>query len=96
MKKGEAIRVDGIIREAMESAGLARTFDEQRLSYLWPEVVGPWIASQTTRRYVEGGRLHVYIASASLRSELQFGLQQLTKALNEAVGGEIISGIDLH
>ena len=96
MKKTEPIRVDRIIRQAIEATGQARTFDEQRLCYLWAEVVGPWINSQTTRRYVEGGRLHVYIASASLKSELQFALPGLTEALNRATGAEIITGIVLH
>lgn len=96
MKKTEAKRVDEIIREAIEATGKARTFDEQRLCYLWTDVVGPWINSQTTRRYIEGGKLHVYIASASLKSELQFSLASLTEALNRAVGDEIIDGIILH
>ncbi|MDE5642486.1 MAG: DUF721 domain-containing protein [Muribaculaceae bacterium] len=96
MKKTEPKRVDMIIREAIEATGKARVFDEQRLCYLWADVVGPWINAMTTRRYVEGGRLHVYIASASLKSELQFSLQQLTDALNRAVGDRIIEGIELH
>lgn len=96
MKKTEAKRVDQIIREAIEASGNSRTFDEHRLCYLWSEVVGPWINSQTTRRYVENGCLHVYIASASLKSELQFSLDNLRDALNRAVGSEIITSIMLH
>ncbi len=96
MKKTEAKRVDSIIREAIEASGQLRTFDEQRICYLWSEVVGPWINSQTAWRYVEDGKLHVFIISASLKSELQFSLPQLTQALNRAAGAEIISGIILH
>ena len=96
MKRTEAKRVDQIIREAVEAAGQADTYDEYRLCYLWPEIAGPWINSQTTRRYVENGILHVYIASAPLRSELSFALERLTEALNQAVGRPIITGIQLH
>ena len=55
MKKTEAKRVDSIIREAIEASGQLRTFDEQRICYLWSEVVGPWINSQTAQI----GRAHV-------------------------------------
>lgn len=96
MKRTEAKRVDQIIKEAIDAAGQTDTFDEYRLCYMWPEIAGPWINSQTTRRYVENGILHIYIASAPLRSELGFALERLTDALNQAVGRKVITGICLH
>lgn len=96
MKKTEARRVDEIFREAIEATGNLQTFEQQRLCYIWAEVTGPWINSQTTRRYIDGRKLHVYIASASLKSELQFSLAELTQALNRAVGADVIDGIILH
>lgn len=96
MKPTEARQVGQIISEAIEATGQTATYERYRICYLWPEVVGPWINSQTTRRYVEGDKLHVYIASAPLRSELSFSLERLTDALNKAIGHEVIKGIVLH
>lgn len=96
MKKTEAKRVDQIFREAIEATGNLETFERQRLCYVWAEVTGPWINSHTTRRYIEGRTLHVFITSASLKSELLFSQSSLVQALNRAAGADVIDNIVLH
>ena len=80
----------------MEDNGNTEEFNRQKLTYLWGEIVGPVINQQTIRRYVDGDILHVYIASASLKSELAFMVEPLVKTLNEAVGAHVISKIVIH
>ncbi|MEE1207834.1 MAG: DUF721 domain-containing protein [Muribaculaceae bacterium] len=96
MKRHEAESVGDIIRQAFERAGAAETFDRQRVSYLWPEIVGPSINRETTRRWVDGDTLHVCIASASLRNDLGYMAPSLVEKLNAAAGKPVIRRILFH
>lgn len=97
MKRVEAQSVGQIIREMVQSQGMADNFNQQRLNSLWPEVVGPGINRYTSRRYVIRGVLHVFLTSAPLKQELQFQKQRLIQALNQATGeGQVITDIKFH
>lgn len=96
MKRQEARTFGDIFNEAIRHTGLESAYDEQRASYLWPEIVGPAVNRMTTRRYVEGGVLHVYISSASLKSELSFLTAKLLQRINESIGKEVIKSIVIH
>lgn len=85
-----------IIDKAFEEAHMTRTVAEQRLCYLWPEVVGPGINRYTTRRYVSSGTLHVYISSGVLKTELEFMRSRLIDSLNKATGSDVIHSIVIH
>ena len=95
-KKTEAKRLGDIINEMIAASGHADTYDEQRLCYLWTEVVGPTINRYTTRRYVDHGTLHVYLSSASLKNELSYLTETLADKLNEATGRHVIDRIEIH
>ena len=96
MKLTEAQSIKSIIDAVIIDSGMASTFDEQKLCYLWPEVVGQGINRYTTRRYVENGVLHVYLSSASLKNELNFHRSRLTEELNKAAGKDVIKNIIIH
>lgn len=96
MKRSEPSLIGDIIRESLRRDGIESRFNEQRAAYLWAEVVGPGVNRYTSRRYVEGGILHVYITSASLKQELAYLRARLTEAINAAVGAEVISDIHFH
>lgn len=96
MKRQEARTFGDIFNEALHQIGLEAVYDEQKASYLWPEIVGPTVNRMTTRRYVEHGVLHVYITSASLKSELSFLTDNLVRRINETIGKEVIKSIIIH
>lgn len=96
MKRQEALSFGQIFDEAIRQSGLETAYDEQRASYLWPEIVGPTVNRMTTRRYVENGVLHVFISSAPLRSELSFLTDKLVCRINESIGKTVIKSIVLH
>lgn len=96
MKKHEAMSVGDIIKQAISQTGHADDFDRQRACYLWAEVVGPTINSYTTRRWVDGDALHVFLTSAPLKQELSFHKERLAQLINERVGRNIISRIIIH
>ena len=96
MKRTETKTFGEVFAELISNAGLDDTYNRQRASFLWPEVVGPTVNRMTTRRYVEGETLHVYISSAPLKSELSFLTQTLLKRINEIIGKEVIKSIVIH
>lgn len=96
MKRSEALQVGDILHAMMHSDGSSDDFDRQKLCYLWSEIVGPSINRVTTKRFVEGHTLHVYISSGPIKSELAYVLPSLLSRLNEAVGKNLIKKIALH
>lgn len=96
MKRRDAQSIKDIIDVALSQSGVSGVIDEQRLCYLWPEIVGPGINRYTTKRYDERGVLHVYLSSAALKNELQFHRSRLVEELNKAVGKNVITNIMIH
>ncbi len=96
MKRSEALAVGDILKAMMESDGDVAVFDRQKLSYLWSEVAGAYINRHTTRRFVDGDTLHVFIDSGPLKSELAYMIPTLTEQLNNAVGKHVIKKISIH
>lgn len=96
MRRREPKHISDVISEMIAATGSAAVFDRQRVCYLWGEIVGESINRYTLRRYVEGSVLHVYITSASLKSELSFLKERLVERLNEAAGAPLINNIIIH
>lgn len=96
MKRTEPKSINAIIEEALRASSMTDTFREQQACYMWTEVEGPGVNRYTTRRYVDKGRLHVYISSGPLKSELQFMRSHIAEQLNRAVGSNVITEIIIH
>lgn len=87
MKRTEAQSIGDIIHEVFVRAGMEGNEARQKALMMWPDVVGPAIARCTTRRYVTSdGIMHVYLNSASLKSDLQFAREKLLVQLNQYAG----------
>lgn len=93
MKRTEAMKVGDIITKLLKKDNIDRQFDEQKVVYLWPEIVGSGINRYTVSRYVKNGVLYLHLSSAALRNELMMSRTALIKRLNEAVGSEVIHDI---
>lgn len=93
MKRTEAMTVGDIINQLLKEDNIDRQFDEQKIVYLWPEIVGQGINRYTTSRWVKNGVLYLHISSAPLRNELMMNRTTLIKHLNDAVGSEVIRDI---
>ena len=96
MKRTEPLRLDEIIRRMIDATGMRPEFSRRSVESMWPDVVGPHIASYTGRIYVEGRLLHVYIVSAPLKEELGYARENLVERLNQAVGADVIDDIYFH
>ena len=87
MKKTEAQQIGDIIHEVFVRSGMEGNEARQKACMMWNEVVGPTINRHTTRRYVtEQGVMHIFLNSASLKSELSFMRSRLIEQLNEFAG----------
>ena len=93
MKRTEAMKVGDIITKLLKEDNIDRQFDEQKVVYLWPEIVGSGINRYTVSRYVKNGVLYLHLSSAALRNELMMSRTALIKRLNEAVGSEVLHDI---
>lgn len=96
MKRREPKTIGEVIEEMVKACGQEDNFEKQRLCYLWEEVVGQSINRYTSRRFVDGKTLHVYITSAALKEELSYLRPTLVAQLNEAAGAEVINSIVIH
>ena len=91
MERTEALAVGDILKAMMES-----NVDRHKICYLWSEVASAYINHHTTRRFVDGDTLHVFIDSGPLKSELAYMLPLFIEQLNRAVGKRIIKKISIH
>lgn len=83
MKKTEAQQVGDIIHEVFVRSGMEGNEARQKACLMWSDIVGPTINRHTTRRYVtEEGVMHVFLNSASLKSDLSFMRDRLIEQLN--------------
>lgn len=96
MKRRYPELIGNIIEKALKENEISSSLNEHKISYLWPEIVGPGINRYTTRRFVESGTLHVFISSASLKNELQYMRSHLIEELNKAAGSDVINKIVIH
>ncbi len=96
MKKTEPLSIRDIIDRVLDQENIRDTALEQRVCYLWPEIVGNSINRLTSRRYMKDGVLHVYISSAPLKNELQFHRDKLIEQINQSVGTDVVKEISIH
>ncbi len=85
-----------IIDKVMDASARKDDILAMRAASLWSDVVGSGINRYTTRRYVSKGVLHVYLSSATLKSELSFQREAIMKSINDILGNEVVTAIRFH
>lgn len=93
MKRKDAAPIGQLIRTFLRQESLETPLNEVRLIHAWPEVLGPLIASYTSRLYIKNETLYVHLTSAPLRQELMMGRELLVNNLNKQVGATVIRNI---
>lgn len=96
MKRIEPMSIRQIIDQVMDSSARRSDMLEHRASAMWPDIVGQGVNRQTLRRYVAKGVLHVYIASAPMKTELEFARGAIMRRINEALGSDVLTDIKIH
>jgi len=85
--------IGNIIQNFYEKSGKISMLLEQHVVELWTEIVGEFIAKQTTKVSVKQGVIYVTIPNAALRFEVLNSRSQIISKINERIGQNIIKGI---
>ncbi|MDE6267051.1 MAG: DUF721 domain-containing protein [Muribaculaceae bacterium] len=96
MKKIYPRQIKEIIDSILKDSNDSENFLRQQACYMWVEIVGPAVNSHTTRRYVDGTVLHVYINSASLKNELSFHRTSIIDRINKSIGKTVLTELVIH
>lgn len=84
-----------LIQEGLAGLGLGARLAEIEIWRLWPEVVGPAIASRSQPLRIINGTLTVAVSSGPWMQELSFLKVIMKEKLNERLGGDIVREIIL-
>lgn len=74
---------------------LRQGHDNARILQAWDEILGPSISKQTTRKKVQNKVLFVQLESAVVRKELLMVKSKIIHAINEHLGREAITDMQL-
>jgi predicted nucleic acid-binding Zn ribbon protein len=78
---------------ALKSLGITRRTREAQALWLWPQLVGPLLASETSAQMLRGGTLWVTASSTPLAHQLHLEQQQLIDRLNASIGAPVVREI---
>lgn len=84
-----------VARQEFTALGLADRLREADIWRLWPEVVGPTVASRAMPLRIIKGTLTVVVSSGPWKQELGFLKGMMKDKLNDRLGGEVVKDIVL-
>ena len=93
-KKEESMH--DLVNQFLREEGLETPLMEYRIMQEWPVVAGKVISRYTGDLYIKNQVLHVQIKSPALRQNLSMMQSELTRKLNDSVGGNVITSIRFY
>ena len=97
MKRGgDEESIGALLKNLVRSYGMERKFDELDAVEAWKEIMGPAITNKTRRILVRQGKLIVYLDSGVLKEELSYAKQKLIDLMNEQLGKEVITEVEIY
>ncbi|EGN56646.1 hypothetical protein PRBRB14_10640 [Hallella multisaccharivorax DSM 17128] len=88
--------LDDLLQQFIRDEGLETPLLQKRIMDAWEQVTGKMVADYTEEKHIKNQVLHVKITNPALRQDLSMMRSQLTRRLNEAVGGMVISDVRVH
>ena len=88
-------RPDSIIRKTIHHMGSSceRKYYMHWVLWHWPEIVGEFIANNTSPQGIRKGVLYIYSDNSSLRNELQMMMPQIVQSVNNYAGQKMIEKV---
>ncbi len=80
-------RIGDVLPSFLKRLGLEQRFKEQEVLTLWPDVVGPELASRTRATRIDKGVLFVHVDHGAWMQELHFIEKRLLQNLRAAAPG---------
>jgi hypothetical protein len=94
MKKSNDNTIKELLDRYVSTFKLKGKLTEVEILNSWESVVGEVVAKHTSKIYMSGPRLYVYLDSSVVRQELSYAREKIIADLNEKAGydavGEII------
>jgi hypothetical protein len=84
-----------VARQEFTALGLTERLREAEIWRLWPEVVGPTVATRAMPLRIIKGTLTVVVSSGPWKQELGFLKGMMKDKLNARLGGEVVKDIVL-
>ena len=80
------IRIGELLKQTLQTAGMAERVDRQAAVAFWEEIVGPKLAEKTKALRVEKDILKVKVVSAPWRNEMVFLKETILAKVAERIG----------
>lgn len=93
MKRTNSETISDVLFQYLREEGLEMPLNEFRLIQAWNAVLGKTVSRYTRDLQIHNQTLFVKMSSAPLKNEIAMRRKELTHALNEYVGAQVISGI---
>jgi len=84
-----------VARQEISALGLTERLREAEIWRLWPEVVGPTVATRAMPLRIIKGTLTVVVSSGPWKQELGFLKGMMKDKLNACLGGDVVKDIVL-
>src|SRR5437764_6162186 len=78
--------IGAALPKALKSLGISRRTREAQALWLWPQLVGEHLASETHALKLTGGTLWVTASSSALAHQLHMERRMLIDRINEQIG----------
>lgn len=75
-----------VLQQVTAQRNLSKGLNEVKVKLAWEKTVGKHVMQYTTDIKLRGKTLYVYLNSAPLREELNYGKEKILKHLNDALG----------
>jgi predicted nucleic acid-binding Zn ribbon protein len=86
-------KLGAALPQAIKALGISRRTREAQALWLWPQLVGPHLASETAALKLSGGTLWVSASSSALAHQLHLEKQRLLEGLNQLIGAPVVRDI---
>jgi hypothetical protein len=81
------------IDQMLKSFHLDDKMKELQVVSSWEKVMGKTVSNRTTKIFMNGSKLFIYLNSASLREELLHQREKIIARLNTEAGSEVVEEI---
>ena len=85
-----------ILRQFIRNEGLETPLLQKRVVDAWEQVTGRTVSTYTEEKFIKNQVLFVKITNPALRQDLSMMRSQLTRRLNDAAGGNVISDVRIY
>lgn len=96
MKRTKVKSIGELLQSYLRMEGLETPLAQHRILDEWNNVVGQGFAHYVSDIFIRNQTLHVFLKSPALRQNLMMRRTTLVQELNQRVGMQVITNIELH